>query len=236
MHKRKTRRTPESPEFSLSVKQKDRKVLDYICDEFGFGTVYLQKDGYYRLVFQRQEMLLSLIALFDGNTQLVFEEYKFEKWACCFFDSLNNSKSKFRLKLANSKLSVPLARIFVRYYISKFFFERQIFPKNMESFQLVRTHLPVAIDFNSAWLSGFMQAEGSFSSLLFIYEKTPGYFSYAIVLRISFRQNESYSFFQLLKKQFGGSLRLEGKSWKLTLSSKKQLIFFMIIFFFYVFL
>lgn len=73
------------------------------------------------------------------------------------------------------------------------------------------------IDTQSAWLSGFMEAEGTFRSQF--YRRKDLKRGYSVDLAVEFRQNGAYDQFHALQARFGGSLRTEGKSTQLRIAS-----------------
>lgn len=178
-------------EYSLSIKQKDHRVLEYIRDQFGFGTIY-SDTGYYKLVFQRREYLLQIIAICSGNMKLTPRLQLFETWAVGVLDDIKKS-SRLRPK------EVPWCSLLDQFSESPFSGKRNF------------------IDLETAWLSGFMQAEGSFLAEFFSPQKRSHPLGYQILVRVSFRQNDALVPFGELYARLGGHISKQGD--KITLSS-----------------
>lgn len=77
------------------------------------------------------------------------------------------------------------------------------------------------IDTDTPWLSGFMEAEGTFRSQF--YGRPQLTRGYSVALGVEFRQNGGYQAFSLLHARFGGNLRTENKSVQLRIAAKQSL-------------
>ena len=70
---------PSSNRFYFKSRQKDPKVLYYIKNNLGFGTVHLSKDGYYSFTVTAFEHIKVLIDLFNGRLLLIKTNARFKQ-------------------------------------------------------------------------------------------------------------------------------------------------------------
>ena len=63
---------------SFTITQKDRRVLDYIRTNLGYGVVYECADTYYRYIVSKKENIGKLIELYDGQLQLKKTKIRYE--------------------------------------------------------------------------------------------------------------------------------------------------------------
>jgi len=90
--------------ISFVITQKDPKVLYKIRKLLGFGVVRLCKDTYYRYIVSKNENLVKLIHIFNGNLVLDKTNERYKEWL-----ELYNSKAETKINLKLKKESKLLS-------------------------------------------------------------------------------------------------------------------------------
>lgn len=181
-------------EFSLEITQKDAQVLQYIQQTGGFGTVYGTKTNKYVLLIRKKQRLLLCVAVFAGNMRLYPRAARFARWAHLFLNQYVQQMEKKQLTQNPRKKRKPSLRE------ETWFQALQLCQACEKQFSTTQR-----LDLETSWLSGFMQAEGCFSSE---FRLSPSYSAgYQIMIRVRFRQNNVFQEFRQLNQVFGGYLR-----------------------------
>lgn len=71
---------PNAERLYLMVRQKDRQILDYMKNYFGFGSVVEDKDGYHLYTVSGMSDIATLIGIFNGNLILTKVNKRFVVW------------------------------------------------------------------------------------------------------------------------------------------------------------
>ena len=139
-----TRKNTKNTRPSFHINQKNPQVLYKIKKELGFGRVHFVREEitgttYYRYSVSRLQDVKTLILLFNGNLVLDKAQARFIQWVNAF-----NT-------LSNQRNALP--------YIKP--------PAQQALSTKIVPHLTTTqINLNSAWLSGFTDAEGGFYASL----------------------------------------------------------------------
>jgi hypothetical protein len=158
----------------FQIVQKDPKILYYIKEHLGFGTVVLRKDGYFLYRVVDQVNIDRLIRIFAGNLQLKKTQLRFKEWLITY-----SNYTKLPLKLDLSLV--------------------------------VQNDL---IHLNSAWISGFIDAEGCFNVGLNLTNR--------LLFRFIIDQKNESEILQKILYTFGvGHLSLENR---LSLKTMQRLV------------
>lgn len=238
-------------DFSYRITQRSVKILLIIQNILDFGGNLSPKQKNparsFRLTFTRRDQMLCFIVLFDGQFRFVERDTTYRIWATLFFEQhLALMTGKLSAKLG---ISPPPATLFaaqdlwIRAKPLCTLEEARWYPAfllTLESFQ--QRNIPVAsfgsqpfhdfsgiacqtklgvLETQTAWLSGFMEAEGTFRSQFYVRPNVKR--GYSVALGIEFRQNRAYHEFSVLQNRFGGHLRTENKSVQLRIAAKGSL-------------
>lgn len=218
-------------DFSYRITQRSLKIIDVITETLGIGgKVYPNPllhplAPVYRLTFTRKEQVLCFLTLLYGNFRFPDRQKQYDEWATFFL--------KQNIVLLQSRLSTKLEKN-----------ERQFNHSPQKLYQLTQATLSLQekrwsqalllvnntfvsnrpfhpIETESAWFSGFMEAEGTFRCQ-FLHRKNSK-LGYCVKIGIELRQNNGYTQFHALQARFGGYLGTEGKSTRFQIASAKSI-------------
>lgn len=137
----------------FTITQKDHQSLYKIKKTLGFGRVIIDNNyqGIARYTVSDNTSLERLIHLFNGNLLLEKTNHRFQRWVECY-----NKQNKTSISVVN------------RYSISLEKEKSFCYNKEMGENQSTNSSLPYymqqhSVVWNSAWFSGFFDAEGCFS-------------------------------------------------------------------------
>lgn len=238
------RKQKKTVDFSFRITQRSVKILQKIQNLLDIGGSLSPKTPTggtsTRLVFSRRAQVLCLLVLFDGQFRFVQQDTHYTNWARLFLEQnltmmIHKLSSKLGRAPGPATLSTAqdlwaraqsLCTLEETRWYTAFLFTLQMYRGH--SFQASRVTgfagLPKklgSIGTDTAWLSGFMEAEGTFRSQFYV---RPGVKrGYSVALSLEFRQNGGYQAFSLLKARFGGNLRTENKSVQLRIAAKQSL-------------
>lgn len=226
-------------DFSYRITQKTVHILEIVKGLLNMGgNIYPKsssgtakthvKPASYRLVFGKREQILCILALLHGNCRFPKRHQIFSGWAREFLDQ-NFTLMRARLLKKLEKVGLSQDGQQTNPQILFELATNLCTPQEQCWYQALlkvnqfytSTFTVSPIEINDAWLSGFMEAEGTFRCQF--YRRSNFKRGYSLGLGIEFRQNNAEEQFKLLRARFGGHLRQEGESWQLRISSQKSL-------------
>lgn len=234
-------------DFSFRITQRSVKILHILQNLLDIGGNLSPKTPTQgtstRLVFSRRAQVLCLLVLFDGQFRFVDRDTHYTSWARLFLKhhlTMMIDKLSSKLGISPGPVTLSTAQDLwtradslctleeTRWYTAFLFTltmytESTSFPlqaPRSTGFAGLKKKLG-RIETDTAWLSGFMEAEGTFRSQFYVRPHVKR--GYSVALGIEFRQNGGYQAFSLLQSRFGGNLRTENKSVQLRIAANQSL-------------
>lgn len=218
-------------DFSYRITQRSVKILQIIRQTLEIGgsispnPTVSPKSREYRLTFTRREQVLCFVALLYGNFRFPERQQTYDQWAQLFLDQsllmMNERLSAKLRKRGDSPQLIPLETLYSAVRPELGLEQQRWYDVLLLVSQAYKSETRcLSIDTDTAWLAGFMEAEGTFRSQF--YRRNESQQGYSVGIGIDLRQNNAVPQFSALKARFGGSLRTEGKSTHLRIASAKS--------------